>query len=92
MYIIKLTFLSHQNIDSQNIKYKIIKAKKKFKKKIKIVKIFSLKRKKKIYTILKSPHVNKKAREHFKYEIFKKHFYLKSTEIFLIFNFLILIF
>ena len=31
---------------------------------------FNLKKKKKIFTVLKSPHVNKKAREHFIYNNF----------------------
>ena len=41
--------------------------------------IINLPNKKKIITLLKSPHVNKKAREQFEHRIYKKRFLIKSN-------------
>jgi small subunit ribosomal protein S10 len=38
-----------------------------------------LPKKKKIFTLLKSPHVNSKAKEHFKLEKYRRLFYLKVS-------------
>ena len=38
-----------------------------------------LPKKKKIFTLLKSPHVNSKAKEHFKLERYRRLFYLKVS-------------
>ena len=51
---------------------------------------FNLKKKKKIFTVLKSPHVNKKAREHFIYNNFYCYnFILIFNNFFNLINFLI---
>ncbi len=47
----------------------------------KILKIFQKKRFKKIFTILRSPHVNKSAQEQFEYNLFAKHVNIKSYQI-----------
>ena len=39
----------------------------------------NLPKKKKIFTLLKSPHVNSKAKEHFKLERYRRLFYLKVS-------------
>jgi ribosomal protein S10 len=39
----------------------------------------NLPKKKKIFTLLKSPHVNSKAKEHFKLETYRRLFYLKVS-------------
>jgi ribosomal protein S10 len=39
----------------------------------------NLPKKKKVFTLLKSPHVNSKAKEHFKLERYRRLFYLKIT-------------
>jgi ribosomal protein S10 len=41
-------------------------------------KIF-LPKKKKIFTLLRSPHVNSKSKEHFKLETYRRLFYLKIS-------------
>ena len=66
---------------------------KKFVRKAKIafnlnVTVSALPTKNKFFTILKSPHVNKKSREQFCLEIHKKVFFLKNVNLFLIKNFL----
>nr|YP_009115283.1 ribosomal protein S10 [Berkeleya fennica]AJA05804.1 ribosomal protein S10 [Berkeleya fennica] len=45
-----------------------------------IQKYFEKKRKKKILTILKSPHVNKKAQEQFEFRYYSKQITLHSTQ------------
>ena len=47
----------------------------------KILKVFQKKRFKKIFTILRSPHVNKSAQEQFEYNLFAKHVNIKSHQI-----------
>ena len=70
MYILRITFKSIQKIN--NIKKNLLKLKKinKFKN-IQIKGIIKIKDKNKIFTLLKSPHVNKKSREHFIYKNYK---------------------
>lgn len=47
----------------------------------KILKVFQHKRFKKVFTILRSPHVNKSAQEQFEYNLFVKHVNIKSQQI-----------
>jgi len=51
-----------------------------------IKKYFQKKAKKKKLTILKSPHVNKKAQEQFENRLFKKQFKIQTTKKSKIFN------
>lgn len=90
MYILRITFKSFQKITQ--LKQKLLKLKRynKFKN-IKINGIFQIKNKNKIFTLLKSPHVNKKSREHFIYKKYLPKIDLKFKNIFQLFNFLILI-
>ena len=46
-----------------------------------IQKSVSIENKRKIITLLKSPHVNKTAQEHFEVRIFTKHVFLKSFSV-----------
>lgn len=90
MYILRITFKSIQKIN--NIKKKLLKLKKinKFKN-IQIKGIFKIKDKNKIFTLLKSPHVNKKSREHFIYKNYTQKIDVKFSNIIELFNFIILI-
>lgn len=47
----------------------------------KTFKVFQKKRFKKVFTILRSPHVNKSAQEQFEYNLFAKHVDIKSHQI-----------
>jgi ribosomal protein S10 len=47
----------------------------------KILKVFQHKRFKKVFTILRSPHVNKSAQEQFEYNLFVKYVNIKSQQI-----------
>lgn len=90
MYILRITFKSFQKINQ--LKPNLIKLKNIFKlKNIKIKGIFQIKNKNKIFTLLKSPHVNKKSREHFIYKTYLPKIDIKFKNIFQLFNFLILI-
>ena len=90
MYLLRITFKSFQKINQ--LKQNLIKLKKINKlKNIKIKGIFQIKNKNKIFTLLKSPHVNKKSREHFIYKNFLPKIDIKFKNIFQLFNFLILI-
>nr|YP_010394039.1 ribosomal protein S10 [Peronospora belbahrii]AVN67192.1 ribosomal protein S10 [Peronospora belbahrii]DAZ88047.1 TPA_asm: ribosomal protein S10 [Peronospora belbahrii] len=90
MYLLRISFKSFQKINQ--LKQKLIKLKKinKFKN-IKICGIFQIKNKNKIFTLLKSPHVNKKSREHFIYKEYLPKIDIKFKNIFQLLNFLILI-
>lgn len=90
MYILRITFKSNKKINQikQNLLY--LQKIKKYKN-IKINGIFKIKKKKKIFTLLKSPHVNKKSREHFIYKNFIQKIDIEFNNIFLLLNFLILI-
>nr|QCT81155.1 40S ribosomal protein S10 [Peronospora chrysosplenii] len=90
MYILRITFKSFQKINQ--LKQKLIKLKKFNRlKNIKIKGLFQVKNKNKIFTLLKSPHVNKKSREHFIYKNYLPKIDIKFKNIFQLFNFLILI-
>ena len=89
MYILRTTFKSIQKIN--NIKKNLLKLKKinKFKN-IQIKGIFKIKDKNKIFTLLKSPHVNKKSREHFIYKNYTQKIEVKFSNIIELFNFIII--
>ena len=87
MYILRITFQSFHKINQ--LKQKLILLKKQ--KNIQISGIFQVKKKKKIFTLLKSPHVNKKSREHFIYLKYMPKLEIKFKNIFQLFNFIILI-
>nr|UNW58694.1 40S ribosomal protein S10 [Phytophthora celebensis]UNW58695.1 40S ribosomal protein S10 [Phytophthora celebensis]UNW58696.1 40S ribosomal protein S10 [Phytophthora celebensis]UNW58697.1 40S ribosomal protein S10 [Phytophthora celebensis]UNW58698.1 40S ribosomal protein S10 [Phytophthora celebensis] len=87
MYILRITFKSFQTINQ--LKQNLLKLNK-FKT-IKIKGIFQVKKKNKIFTILKSPHVNKKSREHFIYKNYTPKIDVEFFNIFQLLNFLILI-
>nr|AEP41653.1 40S ribosomal protein S10 [Phytophthora megasperma]AFQ02325.1 40S ribosomal protein S10 [Phytophthora megasperma]AFQ02326.1 40S ribosomal protein S10 [Phytophthora megasperma]AFQ02327.1 40S ribosomal protein S10 [Phytophthora megasperma] len=90
MYLLRITFKSFQKINQ--LKQNLLKLQKinKFKN-IKINGIFQIKNKNKIFTLLRSPHVNKKSREHFIYKNYMPKIDIKFTNIFQLLNFLILI-
>nr|AEP41536.1 40S ribosomal protein S10 [Phytophthora europaea] len=90
MYLLRLTFKSFQKINQ--LKQNLLKLKK-FNKfiNIKINGIFQTKKKKKIFTVLRSPHVNKKSREQFIYNNYTPKIDIKFFNIFQLLNFLILI-
>lgn len=90
MYILRITFKSIKKINQ--IKQFLLKIKKlnNFQN-IQINGIFKIKNKKKIFTLLKSPHVNKKSREHFIYKNFIQKIDIKSSDILQLINFLIIL-
>nr|UXG53534.1 ribosomal protein S10 [Phytophthora hydrogena] len=87
MYLLRITFKSFQKINQ--LKQNLLKLNK-FKN-IHINGIFQVKNKNKIFTLLKSPHVNKKSREHFIYKNYTRKIDIKFLNIFQLLNFLILI-
>nr|AEP41720.1 40S ribosomal protein S10 [Phytophthora vignae]UXG53526.1 ribosomal protein S10 [Phytophthora vignae] len=90
MYLLRLTFKSFQKINQ--LKQNLLRLKK-FNKftNIQINGIFQTKKKKKIFTLLRSPHVNKKSREHFIYKNYTPRIDIKFINIFQLLNFLILV-
>nr|AEP41682.1 40S ribosomal protein S10 [Phytophthora psychrophila] len=90
MYLLRITFKSFQKINQ--LKQNLLKLKKSNKlKNIQIHGIFQTKNKKKIFTLLRSPHVNKKSREHFIYKNYTPKIDIKFKSIFQLLNFIILI-
>nr|YP_010394508.1 ribosomal protein S10 [Phytophthora pluvialis]UXG53541.1 ribosomal protein S10 [Phytophthora pluvialis]UXG53600.1 ribosomal protein S10 [Phytophthora pluvialis]UXG56189.1 ribosomal protein S10 [Phytophthora pluvialis]DAZ88555.1 TPA_asm: ribosomal protein S10 [Phytophthora pluvialis]DAZ88945.1 TPA_asm: ribosomal protein S10 [Phytophthora pluvialis] len=90
MYLLRITFKSFQKINQ--LKQNLLKLKKNNQlKNIQIHGIFQTKQKNKIFTLLKSPHVNKKSREHFIYKNYTPKIDIKFKNIFQLLNFLILI-
>ena len=90
MYILRINFKSIKKI--KNLKQKILKLKKSNKiKYIKIQGIYNVKNKNKIFTLLKSPHVNKKSREHFIYKNYSQKINIQFFNFFELINFLIFI-
>nr|UNW58742.1 40S ribosomal protein S10 [Phytophthora procera]UNW58743.1 40S ribosomal protein S10 [Phytophthora procera]UNW58744.1 40S ribosomal protein S10 [Phytophthora procera]UNW58745.1 40S ribosomal protein S10 [Phytophthora procera] len=87
MYLLRITFKSFQKINQ--LKQNLLKLNK-FKN-IKINGLFQVKNKNKLFTLLKSPHVNKKSREHFIYKNYKPKVDIKFLDMFQLLNFLILI-
>ena len=92
MYSLKLTIKSLQNLKKIEIKYKyLLKIKYFLKKKyIKILGNIPYKKKNKIYTVLRSPHVYKKSREHFNYNYYKQCFYILGLKSYDLIHILIL--
>nr|AFQ02347.1 40S ribosomal protein S10 [Elongisporangium undulatum]QKY74456.1 ribosomal protein S10 [Elongisporangium undulatum] len=90
MYILRITFKSIEKINK--LKQNLLKLKKinKFKD-IQIKGIFKIKNKNKIFTLLKSPHVNKKSREHFIYKNYTQKIDIQFLNVFQLFNFLIIV-
>nr|AXU39018.1 ribosomal protein S10 [Phytophthora aff. syringae]AXU39024.1 ribosomal protein S10 [Phytophthora aff. syringae]AXU39026.1 ribosomal protein S10 [Phytophthora aff. syringae] len=90
MYLLRITFKSFKKITQ--LKQNLLKIKKinKFTN-IQINGIFQTKNKNKIFTLLKSPHVNKKSREHFIYKNYTPKIDIKFNNILQLLNFLILI-
>ena len=90
MYLLRITFQSFQK--PNQIKQKLILLKKRYKlKNIRINGLFQIKQKKKIFTLLKSTHVNKKSREHFIYKKYSLKTEIKFKKFLQLINFLILI-
>nr|UXG53591.1 ribosomal protein S10 [Phytophthora multivora] len=90
MYLLRITFKSFQKINQ--LKQNLLKLKKNNKfKNIQISGIFQTKKINKIFTLLRSPHVNKKSREHFIYKNFTPKIDIKFKNIFQLLNFIILI-
>nr|UXG53563.1 ribosomal protein S10 [Phytophthora boodjera] len=90
MYLLRITFKSFQKINQ--LKQNLLKLKKFNKlKNIQINGIFQIKNKNKIFTLLRSPHVNKKSREHFIYKNYTPKIDIKFKNIFQLLNFIILI-
>jgi len=90
MYTLKLTIKSLQNL--KNIKTYLFKIKQFLKNKNIIIKgNISQKKKNTIYTVLRSPHVYKKSREHFNYNYYKQTFYILNNNLYILIYFLIII-
>lgn len=90
MYILRISFQSFKPI--RHLRKSFIKLQEIQKiRKTQVSGVFKPKKRKKIITLLKSPHVNKKAREQFIYENYKAKIDLKFKNIFKLFNFLILV-
>ena len=90
MYILRISFKSVEKINE--LKKNISKIKKIYNfKNLKIKGIFKIKNRYKIFTLLKSPHVNKKSREHFIYKNYIHKIDLNFINIFQLLNFLIIL-
>lgn len=90
MYLLRITFQSFKKIDQLKKKLIILKKSQKIKN-MQIPGLFQVKLKKKIFTLLKSPHVNKKSREHFIYTKYLPKIEIKFKNILQLLNFVILI-
>ena len=90
MYLLRITFQSFQKINQLKKKLIILKKSQKIKN-MQIPGLFQVKLKKKIFTLLKSPHVNKKSREHFIYTKYLPKIEIKFKNILQLLNFVILI-
>jgi len=90
MYILRITLKSIKKIN--NFKQNLLNLQKITKmNNIKIKGLFFVKNKNKIFTVLRSPHVNKKSREHFIYKNYNQKIDIEFNNIFQLFNFLIII-
>nr|UNW58707.1 40S ribosomal protein S10 [Phytophthora constricta]UXG53569.1 ribosomal protein S10 [Phytophthora constricta] len=87
MYLLRITLKSFQKINQ--LKQNLLKLNN-FKN-IKINGIFQVKNKNKIFTLLRSPHVNKKSREHFIYKNYTPKIDINFLNLFQLLNFLILL-
>ena len=92
MYILRITFKSITSIKFiQKFLFFLKNNKNKIFKNILIRGLIKIKNKNKIFTILKSPHVNKKSREHFIYKTYTQKIDIKFFNFYLLLNFLIII-
>lgn len=89
LYILKITLKSNTKIKNKKIKKIILNLEKK--NNINIKKYFNIKNRKTLFTLLKSPHVNKKSREQFIYKIYNKKIEIKFNNIIKLINFIILL-
>lgn len=90
MYILRINFKSIEKITE--LKKKLLKIKKLYKfKNLKIKGFFKIKNKNKIFTLLKSPHVNKKSREQFIYKNYVQKIDIQFFNIIQLLNFSILL-
>lgn len=87
MYRLQIQIQDFKNL--KNIQNKLIKLQKNLKIKDKIFII--IKKKKKIYTLLRSPHVNKKSREQFIFQKYKINYYICDLNLYKLLNFLVII-
>jgi ribosomal protein S10 len=93
MYTLKIRIKSLKNIDNLKIKYLYLYKIKQFLKNrdIKLKGNIQQKKKKKIFTVLKSPHVNKKSMEHFNYNLYYKNFYILNKNFYTLIYFSIIL-
>ncbi len=90
MYILRINLKSVKKLNE--LKKNLVKIKDLYKfKDLKIKGVFKVKNKNKIFTLLKSPHVNKKSREHFIYKNYVQKIDINFINIFQLFNFLIIL-
>nr|AFQ02254.1 40S ribosomal protein S10 [Phytophthora clandestina] len=90
MYLLRITFKSFQKL--KQLKQNLLKLKNINRlQNIQVHGIFQTKKKKKIFTLLRSPHVNKKSREHFISKNYTPKIDIKFKNIFQLLNFLIII-
>ncbi len=90
MYTLKITIKSLQNLI--NIKTYLLKIQQFLKNKnITIKGNISQKKKNTIYTVLRSPHVYKKSREHFNYNYYKQTFHILNNNLYTLIYFSIII-
>ena len=90
MYILKVTFKSIKKNNNLKLNLQKLKNISNFEN-IKIKGFFKIKNKNKIFTLLKSPHVNKKSREHFIYKNYSQKINIQFFNFFELINFLIFI-
>ena len=94
MYSLKLTIKSLKNLNKLFIKFRYLYKIKQFlkikNKNIKITGNIPFKKKNIIYTVLRSPHVYKKSREHFNYNYYKQTFNILSYNVFDLIHILII--
>jgi small subunit ribosomal protein S10 len=91
MYILRISLKSFTKINKFNKTLLKIKKLKLFKK-IRIQrKFFNIKTKNKIFTVLKSPHVNKKSREQFHLKNYNQKIDIYLKNVFRLLNFLIIL-
>nr|UXG53527.1 ribosomal protein S10 [Aphanomyces euteiches] len=93
MYILKITIKSLKNINNLKIKYLYLYKIKQFlkNKNIKLKGNIQQQKKKTIYTVLRSPHVNKKSMEHFSYNFYNKNFYVLNNNFYTLIYFSIIL-
>jgi small subunit ribosomal protein S10 len=93
MFVLKLTIKSLKNIDNFKIKYLYLYKIKQFlkNKNIQIKGNIQQKKKTKIFTVLRSPHVNKKSMEHFNYNYYNKKFNILNNNFYSLLHYVIIL-